>query len=434
LNDHTGQGPSFSELGVAEPLCRALVALNYTTPTPIQSRAIPLLLQGRDMLGVAQTGTGKTAAFALPVLQMLEGPDGHKPPRALVLAPTRELAIQIADDFKAYGAHTKMRLAVIFGGVSQNAQVDKLRRGVDIVVATPGRLLDLMNQKHVDLRDIEFLVLDEADRMLDMGFIRDVRKIVAAIPQERQSLLFSATMPSEVAKLSQDILYKPVRVDIAPKTVTVELIRQSVHFVDPTAKLDLLCDMLTEKGLSRVIVFTRTKHRANRVADGLEKAGISADAIHGNKSQGARQRALEDFRTGKARVLVATDIAARGIDVAGISHVVNFELPNEPESYVHRIGRTARAGADGVAVSFCDATEYGFLRDIEKLIGFDIDVASGERPSRIIPFKQGGNRGGQNGGQNRGQGRGQNQGSGNGQGARKPNRPRRPGRSSRRAA
>jgi ATP-dependent RNA helicase RhlE len=378
---------SFSELGVTEPLCRALAARDYVTPTPIQDRAIPLLLQGKDILGVAQTGTGKTAAFAVPVLQLLETPNGRNGPRALILAPTRELAIQIADGFKAYGANTKLRLAVIFGGVSQRSQVDKMHRGVDIIVATPGRLLDLMNQKHVDLSSIEYLVLDEADRMLDMGFIRDVRKIIAAMPKERQSLLFSATMPPEVERLSRDILRNPASINIAPKAITVATIKQSVHFVDTQAKFSLLCKLMEDKSLARVIVFTRTKHRANRVADNLAKAGISAEAIHGNKSQGARQRALENFRRGAARVLVATDIAARGIDVVGITHVINFELPNEPESYVHRIGRTARAGAAGTALSFCDATEYAYLRDIEALTRTPIDTASGERPSGVIRAK-----------------------------------------------
>ena len=375
--------PSFSELGVAEPLCRVLAARNYNTPTPIQARAIPMVMEGRDILGVAQTGTGKTAAFALPILQLLATHDGRRVPRALVLAPTRELAIQIADSFKTYGARTQLRLAVVFGGVSPRGQVEKLRRGVDIIVATPGRLLDLMGQGHVALGEIECLVLDEADRMLDMGFIRDVRKIVAALPDARQSLLFSATMPAEVERLSRDMLHKPTRIDITPKAVIIESIRQSVHFVDGRAKFGVLRDLMADKGLSRVIVFTRTKRRANMVADSLVKAGIAAKAIHGNKSQGQRQQALESFRKGLARVLVATDIAARGIDVPGVTHVINFELPNEPESYVHRIGRTARAGAEGTAVSFCDAAEYHFLRDIEALTRVPITVASGERPSSV---------------------------------------------------
>jgi ATP-dependent RNA helicase RhlE len=378
---------SFSELGVIEPLCRALAARNYDQPTPIQAQAIPLLLKGRDIVGVAQTGTGKTAAFALPILQLLGTPIGRRRPRALVLAPTRELAIQIADGFTAYGANTDLRLAVIFGGVSQRGQVQKLRRGVDIIIATPGRLLDLMGQGHVALRGIEYLVLDEADRMLDMGFIRDVRKIIAALPRERQSLLFSATMPAAVASLSSDILYKPARIDIAPKAVTLAAVRQSVHFVEAGDKLRLLRDLMADESLSRVIVFTRTKHRANRVADNLIKSGIAAAAIHGNKSQSARQRALESFRKGAARVLVATDIAARGIDVSGVTHVINFELPNEPESYVHRIGRTARAGAAGAALSFCDTSEYAYLRDIEGLIRMPITVDGGERPSGAVRAK-----------------------------------------------
>jgi len=383
---------SFSELGVAEPLNRALAARNYTRPTPIQARAIPLLLQGRDLLGCAQTGTGKTAAFALPVLQLLHGSRRRRTPRALVLAPTRELAIQISDGFRAYGANTGLRAAVIFGGVPQRRQVDALRRGADIVVATPGRLLDLMGQGHLSLCDIEHLVLDEADRMLDMGFIRDVRKIVEALPHRRQSLLFSATMPQEVARLAADILYKPTRIDIAPETVAVEAIRQGVHFVETREKSALLRDLISDMQSSRVIVFTRTKHRANRVADHLDRSGIAAEAIHGNKSQGARQRALDRFRTGAVGVLVATDIAARGIDVAGATHVINYELPNEPESYVHRIGRTARAGADGTALSFCDASELTYLRDIETLIRMPIAVDGGERPlnaGRAKPDRKG---------------------------------------------
>ena len=339
-----------------------------------------MLLDGRDILGVAQTGTGKTAAFALPILQLLAAHQGRHVPRALVLAPTRELAIQIADSFKAYGARTNLQLAVIFGGVSQHGQVQKLRRGVDIIVATPGRLLDLMSQGHVALGEIQCLVLDEADRMLDMGFIRDVRKIVAKLPAERQSLLFSATMPSEVERLSRDMLRSPVRIDIAPKALAIEAISQSVHFVEGRSKIGILRDLMADKNLSSVIVFTRTKRRANQVAESLVKAGIAAEAIHGNKSQGQRQRALQSFRRGSARVLVATDIAARGIDVPGVSHVINFELPNEPESYVHRIGRTARAGAEGIAVSFCDATEYAYLRDIEALTQVPIAVAGGVRP------------------------------------------------------
>ncbi len=350
-------------------------------------RAIPILLEGRDILGIAQTGTGKTAAFALPVLQRLSNRERCRAPRALVLAPTRELAIQIADAFKAYGARTKLRHAVVYGGISPRGQIETLRRGVDIIIATPGRLVDLMNQGHVVLRDIESLVLDEADRMLDMGFIRDMRKIVAALPSRRQSLMFSATMPAEIARLAKDMLSDPVRIDIAPKAVAIESIQQSVHFVDGRAKLGALRDLMADADLSRVIVFTRTKRRANLVAQDLVDAGVAAEAIHGNKSQGQRQRALNNFRKGSARVLVATDIAARGIDVPGVTHVINFELPNEPESYVHRIGRTARAGAQGSAVSFCDVEEYGYLRDIEALTCVPIAIASGKRPSGAIPPK-----------------------------------------------
>ncbi len=372
----------FSDLGLAEPIQRALNARNHTTPTPIQARAIPELLKGRDVLGIAQTGTGKTAAFALPILQQLSrGFDHRKPrsPRALILAPTRELAIQIGDEFRAYGKHLHLRHTVIFGGVGQAPQVKALGRGVDVVVATPGRLLDLMNQRQISLGAVEHLVLDEADRMLDMGFVRDVRKIIAAMPRQRQSLLFSATMPDAVARLSGDILDNPMRIEVTPQATPIERIEQSVYHVNAPDKLALLATILKDPACSRVLVFSRTKHRANRIAERLEKWGVAADAIHGNKSQGARQRALKRFRAGEARVLVATDIAARGIDVDGVSHIINFELPNEPESYVHRIGRTARAGAGGAALSFCDPSERGYLRDIERLIRRRLTVV-GEEP------------------------------------------------------
>ena len=365
---------NFSDLGLADPIHRALRARNHTTPTPIQSRAIPELLAGRDILGIAQTGTGKTGAFALPILHQLSQKHGlgsknaTKRPRALILAPTRELAIQIGEEFHAYAKHLHLRHTVIFGGVNQKRQVNALGRGVDIVIATPGRLLDLMNQRHIFLDAVEFLVLDEADRMLDMGFIRDVRKIIAALPKARQSLLFSATMAGEIGRLSGEILVDPVRVEVTPQATPIERIEQSLYHVPAAGKTALLADMMSDPALSRVIVFTRTKHRANRVADKLGKSGGAAEAIHGNKSQGARQRALKQFRDGNARVLVATDIAARGIDVDGVTHVINFELPNEPESYVHRIGRTARAGASGQAIAFCDPAERGYLRDIEHLI------------------------------------------------------------------
>ena len=375
----------FADLGLAEPILRTLTAREHTTPTPIQVQAIPELLNGRDMLGIAQTGTGKTGAFSLPILhRMSTDPKGRrgKSPRALILAPTRELAIQIGDEIAAYGKGLGLFHTVIFGGVSQLHQVKALTRGVDIIVATPGRLLDLINQRHVALGSIEHLVLDEADRMLDMGFIRDVRKIVAALPKERQSLLFSATMPDDISKLAAEILNNPLTVETARKSMPIERIKQSVYHVGNDKKIDVLLDALASVDMSRVIVFTRTKHRANRVAEQLEKAGVNADAIHGNKSQGARQRALRSFRDGQIRVLVATDIAARGIDVDDVSHVVNFELPNEPESYVHRIGRTARAGNEGVAISLCDAAEVSYLRDIEKLIGTSIH-AYGTPPANV---------------------------------------------------
>ncbi|HYC53530.1 MAG TPA: DEAD/DEAH box helicase [Candidatus Binatia bacterium] len=369
---------TFRDLGVAEPLCRALTDRNYTTPTPIQARAIPPILAGKDLLGLAQTGTGKTAAFSLPLLQRLAA---DKPrlrpgsPRALILAPTRELAGQIGDSIKAYGRHLGLRHTVIYGGVGQVPQVRALERGVDVLVATPGRLLDLIEQRYVRLSDVSILVLDEADRMFDMGFLRDLRKIVALVPPRRQSLLFSATMPPDIARLAGDVLHEAVRIEISPEKPTVDRVQQRVHFVDASRKRALLVDLLKDPALDRVIVFTRTKHGANRVAEHLERGGVRAEAIHGNKSQNARQRALDGFRSGQSRVLVATDVAARGIDVVGVTHVINFELPNEAESYVHRIGRTARAGADGVAVSFCDPSERGYLRSIERMTGCSLSVA-----------------------------------------------------------
>ena len=378
----------FSELGLAETLQRALTEREHTTPTPIQAQAIPEVMAGRDVLAIAQTGTGKTAAFALPILHRLAGANDTargRTPRALVLAPTRELAIQIADEFRAYGTHLRLRLAVVYGGVGQKPQVDALARGVDILVATPGRLLDLMGQRRVNLHRVEHLVLDEADRMLDMGFVRDVRRILVALPAARQSLLFSATMPRDVARLASDFLRDPVRVAVTPQATPVERIRQSVFHVSSGDKQRLLAEILDDPALSRVLVFARTKHRANRVAILLEKGGVAAEAMHGNKSQGARQRALERFRRGEARVLVATDIAARGIDVDDISHVINFELPNVPESYVHRIGRTARAGADGIAYSFCDADERESLGQIESLIRQRLTVI-GDAPAPV-PYR-----------------------------------------------
>ena len=382
---------NFSKLGLAEPIQRALNSRNHVVPTPIQARAIPELLAGRDMLGIAQTGTGKTAAFALPILHQLskkQGNTGPRGPRALILAPTRELAIQIGEEFGAYSQHLSLRPTVIFGGVNQKPQVAALYRGVDIVIATPGRLLDLMNQRRIKLDAVEFLVLDEADRMLDMGFVRDVRKIIAAVPGKRQSLMFSATMPGEIARLSGDILSDPVRVEVTPQATPIERIEQSIFHVEAAGKKDLLATILDDPALSRVLVFARTKHRANHVAEHLGKRGVNAEAIHGNKSQGARQRALQRFRDGDARVLVATDIVARGIDVEGVTHIINYELPNEPDSYVHRIGRTARAGAGGVAFSFCDSTERGYLRDIERLIRHRLTVV-GEEPAFVAPGRSG---------------------------------------------
>ncbi len=384
---------SFSTLGVAEPLQRALVAENYLHPTPIQAKAIPLILAGRDVLGIAQTGTGKTAAFGLPILQRLAAnrvPAEPRGARVLILAPTRELAIQIDESLRAYGRHMKLRTAVILGGVNQNRQVAAMRQGVDILVATPGRLLDLMKQKHVNLGAVTTLVIDEADRMFDMGFIRDVRRIVSSLPRQRQSMLFSATMPAEVAHLVAEMLHDPARIDISPETITADKIEQRVYFVEAKNKRALLHELLRDHEMKRVLVFTRTKHGANKVAEQLEKAGHSADAIHGNKSQNARQKALEGFRAGRARILVATDIAARGIDIDEISHVVNFELPDVAESYVHRIGRTARAGTGGIAISFCDPEERDSLRAIERLVRRELTtMGEGGRPPEV---KSSGNR------------------------------------------
>jgi ATP-dependent RNA helicase RhlE len=369
---------SFEDLALVEPIRRALKEEGYTDPTPIQAQAIPQLLEGKDLLGIAQTGTGKTAAFALPILQRLaaEKPTTirRKTARVLVLTPTRELALQIGDSFRAYGRYLGMRATVIFGGVGQHPQVATMARGVDILVATPGRLLDLIGQGHVQLDGVETVVLDEADRMLDMGFIHDVKKIVALAKGRRQTLLFSATMPPDIARLAAGILRDPVRVEATPPATTVALVQQRVVFVERGDKREVLCAMLKDPALSRVLVFTRTKHLANRVVEQLGRSGFTADAIHGNKSQNARQRALEAFRAGQVRILVATDIAARGIDIDGITHVVNYELPNVPETYVHRIGRTARAGAGGAAISLCDGEERAYLRDIERLIGQKVPV------------------------------------------------------------
>jgi ATP-dependent RNA helicase RhlE len=364
---------SFQELGLSAPILRAVVSEGYTTPTPIQSQAIPHVMGGRDLLGCAQTGTGKTAAFALPILHRLT--NAGNPPkgsgrriRVLVLAPTRELALQIGESFRAYGNNTALRQTVVYGGVSQLRQTRALQHGVDILIATPGRLVDLMNQGYIDLSSVQTFVLDEADRMLDMGFMPDLRRVIAKLPTRRQTLMFSATMPDEIARLAEAILQNPVRVRIATAKPATELVEQSVAFVPRAEKTRRLAKFLTTYPITRVLVFTRTKHGADRVARQLQRVGIEADAIHGNKSQGARQRTLADFKENRTQVLVATDIAARGIDVEGISHVVNYELPNEPETYVHRIGRTGRAGASGIAVSFCDVEERSQLKAIERLI------------------------------------------------------------------
>ncbi|RVU00181.1 DEAD/DEAH box helicase [Mucilaginibacter limnophilus] len=369
---------SFENLKLIEPILKALKTEGYTQPTPIQAQAIPIILQQRDLLGCAQTGTGKTAAFAIPTLQLLHNDrQNHKEQKtikALVLTPTRELAIQIDESFAAYGKHTGLKHAVIFGGVSQNPQVDKLRRGVDILVATPGRLLDLMQQRLIHLDHVKILILDEADRMLDMGFVNDVKKIIAKVPQKRQTLFFSATMPKEIQHLADSILYKPERVEVTPVSSTADTIQQEIFFVAKGDKKQLLNHILKDKDIATVLVFTRTKHGADKVVKDLNRAGITAEAIHGNKSQNARQRALTNFKARTTRVLVATDIAARGIDIDELTHVINYELPNVPETYVHRIGRTGRAGASGIAMSFCDEEEKEFLKDIHKLIGKTIPV------------------------------------------------------------
>ncbi len=383
---------TFDGLGLIEPLRLALEAENYLRPTPIQARTLPLLAAGKDLLGIAETGTGKTAAFALPILQRLatERRELRLPgaPRALVLAPTRELAGQIAERFRAYGRELPLRTAVIFGGVNQHHQVKTLKAGIDILIATPGRLLDLCQQRHVRLDRVSILVLDEADRMLDMGFIHDVRKIVSLCPRERQSLLFSATMPPPITKLAHDILDRPVRIDIAPATIAVERIDQRVFFVGTKDKRALLEALLTDQAMDRVLVFTRTKRGADRVCRNLAQAGIVSTALHGNKAQNARVRALDAFRSGSVRVLVATDIAARGIDVPNISHVVNYELPNEPESYVHRIGRTARAGAGGAALSFCDHDERPYLQAIERLMRVSVAIGDHRLASPVSAAAQ----------------------------------------------
>lgn len=380
---------SFENLDLIEPILKALKAEGYETPTPIQEQAIPIILQGKDLLGCAQTGTGKTAAFAIPIIQILH--EAHNPAKgrrkikALIVTPTRELAIQIGESFSAYGRHAGLKHTVIFGGVGERPQTDALRAGVDILVATPGRLLDLMNQGYINLRDLELFVLDEADRMLDMGFIHDVKRIIAELPSERQSLFFSATMPADIVKLSQTILKNPVKVEVTPESTTAEKVDQWMYMVNYADKRSLLLHLLRKPEIISALVFTRTKHGADKVVQHLNKNGHNAMAIHGNKSQNARQKALSDFKAGKIRVLVATDIAARGIDVDDLSHVINFEIPNIPETYVHRIGRTGRAGQSGIAISFCDNTEILFLRDIQRLISQTIPVVE-DHPYLLTDF------------------------------------------------
>ncbi|HET7848207.1 MAG TPA: DEAD/DEAH box helicase [Pseudolabrys sp.] len=380
---------SFHDFGLAEPIVRALADEQYVTPTPIQSQTIPLAAQGRDVIGIAQTGTGKTAAFALPILNYIVNnrrrPE-KKACRVLVLSPTRELSGQIVDSFRAYGRYIRpLSFALAIGGVPINRQIRSVAHGVEVLVATPGRLLDLVAQRALRLDQVEVLVLDEADRMLDMGFVHDIKRVVAMLPKERQTLFFSATMPQEITQLADSMLRDPARVAVTPQASTAEKIAQRVILTEKASKGALLAEVIKSEKIDRVLVFTRTKHGADKVVRGLAKAGIGAEAIHGNKSQNQRQRVLAAFRSGAIRTLVATDIAARGIDVDGVSHVINFDLPNVPESYVHRIGRTARAGAEGIAISFCDHEERAYLRDIERLIRMQIpatDRRTGQRPAQ----------------------------------------------------
>lgn len=378
---------TFNDLNFSPAILKALTKENYTKPTPIQEQAIPVVLAGKDLFGCAQTGTGKTAAFALPIIQLLSGqptkPGAQRRIRSLILTPTRELALQIEENMRAYGQFTDLRSVAIVGGVSQKIQERALRQGADVIIATPGRLIDLINQKFVDLQYVQILVLDEADRMLDMGFIHDVKRIIAKMPRKKQTLFFSATMPPEISKLVKTLLVNPAKVEITPASSTVDRIEQSVYFVDKGNKQDLLNDLLQDKSIASALVFTRTKHGADRVVRGLTKVNISAQAIHGNKSQNARQNALTNFRSGATRVLVATDIAARGIDIDELSHVINFNLPNISETYVHRIGRTGRAGLSGIAISFCEVDEIPYLKDIEKMIRKTIPVVT-ERPDGVL--------------------------------------------------
>lgn len=374
---------TFKDLEIIEPILKAIAIKGYTQPSPIQEQSIPILLRKKDLLGCAQTGTGKTAAFAIPILQHLyldkSTSQKDKKIKALVITPTRELAIQIADNFTEYGQFTGLRNTVIFGGVKQSSQTEQIRKGVDILIATPGRLLDLIGQRIISLNDIQYFVLDEADRMLDMGFIHDIRKVIEILPLRRQSLFFSATMPPAIVKLSEKILGKPESVIIQPKQTTAEKVEQAVYFVNKKNKPKLLVEIINEKPKNSVLIFSRTKHGANKIVKELSSAGIKSDAIHGNKSQAARQLALGNFKSGKSNVLVATDIAARGIDVEDLALVINFDLPNIPETYVHRIGRTGRAKASGIALSFCDTEERAYLKDIQKTINQKIPVITGHR-------------------------------------------------------
>ena len=382
---------TFEQLGLIEPILKALKTEGYTSPTPIQQQAIPVALQGKDILGCAQTGTGKTAAFAIPMLQLLSKDritKGYRYTRGLILTPTRELAVQIDESFTAYGRHVGLKHEVIFGGVPQTQQVLSIRNGVDILIATPGRLLDLIDQGHVHLDDIEMFVLDEADRMLDMGFINDVKKVIRLLPRQKQTLFFSATMPPQIQQLVNSLLQQPVRIEVTPVSSTVESIDQAVYMVDKGHKQSLLVHLLQEKNIDRTLVFARTKHGADRLAKALNNANIKADAIHGDKLQNARQRALLNFKSGRLKVLVATDIAARGIDVDNLTHVINFDLPNVPETYVHRIGRTGRAGASGVALSFCDREERAYLKDIVRLTAQHIPVVE-EHPYKPVRAAEG---------------------------------------------
>ncbi len=435
----------FAGLKLASPVLRAVTDEGYTTPTPIQAQSIDAIIDGHDLMGVAQTGTGKTAAFSLPLLHLLSDNEGRKAlprePLALILAPTRELAGQIQDSIRTYGKHVPLRSAVVFGGTNIRPQIQALNKGVHVLVATPGRLIDLMNQGYCRLDKVEIFVLDEADTMLDMGFIHDVRKVDAALPRDHQTIMFSATMPPKVKKLAEGLLDDPVHVSVAPAATTAEKIVQSVMFVPKDKKRVLLERIMEDEDIKRVLIFTRTKHGANRVAKQLIQKGISADAIHGNKTQNARQKALKKFKAGEVRVLVATDIASRGIDVDGVTHVINYELPNEPESYVHRIGRTARAGSEGIAISLCEMDERAYLRDIERTIRAKVPVDNdhpwhseeisdhtGPAPKRGGGGGAGRGRGGNGGGGNRRRGQGsqrkegaQNNGSGNGQKRRRNN-------------